>query len=206
MQLPIRNVHRTVGAMLSGEIARRYGSQGLPDDTIHFQFNGSAGQSFGAFLAERRDARRSKATPTIMSAKDFRADALSSIRRENSGFVPEENILDRQRRALRRDQRRGVLQRHGRRALRGAQFRRDGGGRRRRRSRLRIHDEWPGGGAGHCGRNFAAGMSGGIAYVLDEKGDFTDERCNQAAVDLEPVIEPADIELLQRSDLRGIAS
>ena len=48
---PIRNVHRTVGAMLSGEIARRYGSAGLPDDTIRFHFHGSAGQSFGAFLA-----------------------------------------------------------------------------------------------------------------------------------------------------------
>src|SRR5208283_4249459 len=51
MEFPIRNVHRTVGAMLSGEIARRYGSEGLPDDTIRFEFTGSAGQSFGAFLA-----------------------------------------------------------------------------------------------------------------------------------------------------------
>ena len=50
--MPIRNVHRTVGAMLSGEIARRYGSAGLPDDTIRFHFTGSAGQSFGAFLAK----------------------------------------------------------------------------------------------------------------------------------------------------------
>ena len=50
-ELPIRNVHRTVGAMLSGEVARRYGSAGLPEDTIHFHFSGSAGQSFGAFLA-----------------------------------------------------------------------------------------------------------------------------------------------------------
>ena len=56
IKLPIRNVHRTVGAMLSGEIARRYGSAGLPDDTIRFQFTGSAGQSFGAFLCQRRDA------------------------------------------------------------------------------------------------------------------------------------------------------
>src|ERR1017187_4394411 len=52
IKLPIRNVHRTVGAMLSGEIARRYGSAGLPDDTIRFEFTGSAGQSFGAFLAK----------------------------------------------------------------------------------------------------------------------------------------------------------
>src|SRR3984893_10152666 len=51
-KLPIRNVHRTVGAMLSGEIARRYGSKGLPEDTVRFEFNGSAGQSFGAFLAK----------------------------------------------------------------------------------------------------------------------------------------------------------
>src|SRR5581483_4286866 len=52
IKLPIRNVHRTVGAMLSGEIARKYGSAGLPEDTIWFRFNGSAGQSFGAFLAK----------------------------------------------------------------------------------------------------------------------------------------------------------
>src|SRR5471030_1951199 len=52
IKLPIRNIHRTVGAMLSGEIARRYGSAGLPDNTIKFQFTGSAGQSFGAFLAK----------------------------------------------------------------------------------------------------------------------------------------------------------
>src|SRR5260370_5177599 len=51
MSFPIRNVHRTVGAMLSGQIARRYGSEGLPDDTIRIKFDGSAGQSFGAFLA-----------------------------------------------------------------------------------------------------------------------------------------------------------
>jgi glutamate synthase domain-containing protein 3 len=50
---------------------------------------------------------------------------------------------------------------------------------------------------GSCGRNFAAGMSGGIAYVFDEKGDFTEERCNLAGVDLEPVIEPRDVELVQ---------
>ncbi|MGH9629382.1 MAG: glutamate synthase-related protein, partial [Bryobacteraceae bacterium] len=91
-KLPIRNVHRTVGAMLSGEIARRYGSAGLPDDTIRFYFNGSAGQSFGAFLA-------SGVTLTLEGdANDYVGKGLSGGRLivfppKSSTFVAEENIL-----------------------------------------------------------------------------------------------------------------
>ena len=131
--------------MLSGEIARRYGSPGLPDDTIRFNFTGSAGQSFGAFLAKgvTLDARRRRQRLRRQGA--FRRHAsIVYPPRDFHASLPEENIIDRQRRALRRDQRRSVLQRHGRRALRGAQLRRDRGGRRRRRSRLRIHDQRPG--------------------------------------------------------------
>src|SRR5271155_4374942 len=91
-KLPIRNVHRTVGAMLSGEIARRHGSQGLPDDTIKFHFNGSAGQSFGAFLA--------KGVTLVLEgdANDYAGKGLSGGRivvypPRASNFVPEENIL-----------------------------------------------------------------------------------------------------------------
>jgi hypothetical protein len=92
LNLPIRNVHRTVGAMLSGRIARRHGSVGLPDDTIRIQFHGCAGQSFGAFLA-------TGVTLTLEGeANDYVGKGLSGGRiviypPRNSHFVPEENIL-----------------------------------------------------------------------------------------------------------------
>ena len=116
-KLPIRNVHRTVGAMLSGEIARKYGSAGLPHETIRFHFNGSAGQSFGAFLAQGRhaDARgrcqRLRRQGTLgrqgdrVPAQEFDLCGGGEYRRRQRGPV-------------RRHQRRGVLQRHGRRAIR----------------------------------------------------------------------------------------
>src|SRR5260370_10848176 len=92
MSFSIRNVHRTVGAMLSGQIARRYGSEGLPDDTIRIKFDGSAGQSFGAFLAKG-------VTMTLEGdANDYVGKGLSGGRivvypPKNSRFVAEENIL-----------------------------------------------------------------------------------------------------------------
>ncbi len=146
IKMPIRNVHRTVGAMLSGEIALKHGSKGLPDDTIRFRFNGSAGQSFGAFLAAgvtlgiggrcqrlRRQGTLGR-TPDCLPAEELGLPA--------GGEYP-----DRQHRALRRDQRGGVLQRHGRGALRGAQLGRHSGDRGPGRSRLRVYDQGPGGGA-----------------------------------------------------------
>ena len=92
IKLPIRNVHRTVGAMLSGEIARRHGSAGLPDDTIRFQFTGSAGQSFGAFLA------KGVTLELEGDANDYVGKGLSGGRLivyppRTSTFLPEENIL-----------------------------------------------------------------------------------------------------------------
>ncbi len=110
LSTPIRNVHRTVGAMLSGEIARRYGADGLPDDTIRINFTGSAGQSFGAFLAKG-------ITMTLEGeANDYVGKGLSGGRivvhpPKNSQFLRRREHFDRQRRSLRSDQRRGVLQR-----------------------------------------------------------------------------------------------
>ena len=92
MSYPIRNVHRTVGAMLSGEIARRYGSEGLPDDTIRIKFKGSAGQSFGAFLA-KGVTMTLEGEANDYVGKGLSGAALSSIRREIHGFAAEENIL-----------------------------------------------------------------------------------------------------------------
>jgi glutamate synthase domain-containing protein 2/glutamate synthase domain-containing protein 1/glutamate synthase domain-containing protein 3 len=186
--LPIRNVHRTVGAMLSGEIARRYGSAGLPDDTIHCRFTGSAGQSFGAFLA------RGVTLELEGDANDYVGKGLSGGRLvvyppRNSSFLPEENILI------------GNVALYG--ATSGEAFFNGMGGERfavRNSGATAVVEGLGDHGCeymtrgtvvvlGKCGRNFAAGMSGGVAFVLDETGDFAEKRCNTAGVDLEPVPE-----------------
>jgi glutamate synthase domain-containing protein 2/glutamate synthase domain-containing protein 3 len=184
--LPIRNVHRTVGAMLSGEIARRYGSMGLPTDTIHCRFNGSAGQSFGAFLA-------SGVTLELEGdANDYVGKGLSGgnlivYPPRNSTFLPEENILI------------GNVALYG--ATGGEAYFNGVAGERfavRNSGATAVVEgtgdhgcEYMTGGTvvvlGKCGRNFAAGMSGGFAYVLDEAGDFAEKRCNLTSVDLVPL-------------------
>jgi glutamate synthase domain-containing protein 2/glutamate synthase domain-containing protein 3 len=186
IKLPIRNVHRTVGAMLSGEIARRYGSAGLPDDTIRFEFTGSAGQSFGAFLAKG-------VTLTLEGdANDYVGKGLSGGRvivypSRGSSFLPEENILV------------GNVVLYG--ATSGEAYFNGMAGERfavRNSGATAVVEGLGDHGCeymtkglivvlGKCGRNFAAGMSGGIAYVLDENGDFAEKRCNTAGVDLDSV-------------------
>jgi glutamate synthase domain-containing protein 2/glutamate synthase domain-containing protein 1/glutamate synthase domain-containing protein 3 len=192
IRLPIRNVHRTVGAMLSGEIARRYGSAGLPRDTIRCRFQGSAGQSFGAFLA---------AGVTLElegDANDYVGKGLSGghlivYPPKNSTFLPEENILI------------GNVALYG--ATGGEAYFNGVAGERFavRNSGAKAVVEGAGdhgceymtGGTvvvlGKCGRNFAAGMSGGFAYVLDELGDFAEKRCNLTSVDLVPMGEDEDM-------------
>ncbi len=192
-RMPIRNVHRTVGAMLSGEIARKYGSAGLPDDTIRFQFTGSAGQSFGAFLA------RGVTLTLEGDANDYVGKGLSGGRLviyppRNSAFQPEENMLV------------GNVVLYG--ATSGEAFFNGMGGERfavRNSGATAVVEAVGDHGCeymtkglvvvlGPAGRNFAAGMTGGIAYVLDETGEFAAVRCNRAGVDLEPLDDPADIE------------
>ena len=193
--LPIRNVHRTVGAMLGGEIARRYGADGLPDDTIRFQFTGSAGQSFGAFVPNG-------VTLTLEGdANDYLGKGLSGghlvvYPPRDSDFAPEENILvgnvalygattgeawlngmAGERFAVRNSGATAVVEGVG-----------DHGCEYMTRGLVLV--------LGRCGRNFAAGMSGGIAYVLDTEGDFTEKRCNTASVDLEPLVAREDIDLV----------
>jgi glutamate synthase domain-containing protein 3 len=196
ISLPIRNVHRTVGAMLSGEIARRYGSEGLPDNTIRVRFNGSAGQSFGAFLA-------SGVTLTLEGdANDYTGKGLSGGRLvvyppKNAGFAAEENILI------------GNVVLYG--ATSGEAFFNGVAGERfavRNSGATAVVEgvgdhgcEYMTRGTvvvlGQCGRNFAAGMSGGIVYVLDERGDFAEKRCNHASVDLESLADPKDVQLVR---------
>jgi glutamate synthase domain-containing protein 3 len=196
ISLPIRNTHRTVGAMLSGEIARRYGSEGLPDDTIRFEFTGSAGQSFGAFLA--------KGLTMVLEgeANDYVGKGLSGGRLivyppRTASFQPEENILvgnvvlygatsgeayfngmAGERFAVRNSGATAVVEAVG-----------DHGCEYMTRGTVIV--------LGKTGRNFAAGMTGGIAYVLDETGEFPQVRCNRASVDLEPVTDSKDVDLVQ---------
>ncbi len=141
-ELPIINTNRTVGTILSHEIAKRWGEDCLPDGTIHFKFTGSAGQSFGAFLAS------GVTLELVGDANDYVGKGLSGGRLI---IYPPRRIElragrqhhHRQRRPLRRDQRRGVFPRPGRRAVRRPQQRRPRRDRRRRRPRLRIHDRRP---------------------------------------------------------------
>jgi glutamate synthase domain-containing protein 3 len=190
--LPIRNIHRTVGAMLGGEIVRRYGAAGLPDGTIRLLFKGSAGQSFGAFLPNG-------VTLTLEGeANDYVGKGLSGGRiviypPRNSSFLPEESILA------------GNVVLYG--ATSGEVFLNGMAGERfavRNSGATAVVEgvgdhccEYMTNGVvvvlGSCGRNFAAGMSGGIAYVFDEGGSFIQKRCNQASVDLEPLDETRDI-------------
>jgi glutamate synthase (NADPH) large chain len=186
----IRNVNRTVGAMLSGEVARRFGHEGLADDTIHVKLSGTAGQSFGAFLA------RGITFELEGDANDYVGKGLSGGRiviRPPQAFsgAPEANIIV------------GNTVLYG--AIEGEVFFRGVAGERFavRNSGVTAVVEGVGdhgceymtGGTvvvlGETGANFAAGMSGGIAYVLDESGLF-EKRCNPAMVSLGRVLPEAE--------------
>jgi glutamate synthase (ferredoxin) len=194
--LPIKNVNRVVGTIVGSEVTRRYGAAGLPDDTIRIHFRGSAGQSFGAFLP--------KGMTFILEgdANDYLGKGLSGGKiivypPEGSTFVPEENILI------------GNVALYG--ATQGEAYIGGMAGERFcvRNSGLDAVVEAVGDHGceymtsgrvvvlGSTGRNFAAGMSGGVAYVFDEAGDFS-VRCNQQAVALERLENPAEIEQVRR--------
>jgi len=191
-KLAIRNTNRTVGAMLSGEIAKKHGAAGLPDDTIQVKFTGSAGQSFGAFLA------KGVSLELEGDANDYVGKGLSGGRvvvypPKTAAFIPEKNILI------------GNVVLYG--ATSGEAFFNGMAGERfcvRNSGATAVVEgvgdhgcEYMTNGLaiilGETGKNFAAGMSGGIAYVLDETGEFCANRCNKAGVDLEPLEQSNDI-------------
>jgi glutamate synthase domain-containing protein 2/glutamate synthase domain-containing protein 1/glutamate synthase domain-containing protein 3 len=191
MSFPIKNTDRTVGAMLSGTIAKRYGHEGLPADTIVARFTGTAGQSFGAFLA------RGITFELQGDANDYLGKGLSGGRivvqpPADAGIVPEQSIIV------------GNTVLYG--AIAGECYFRGVAGERfavRNSGAIAVVEgagdhccEYMTGGVvvvlGPTGRNFAAGMSGGIAYVLDDDGSFS-SRCNLAMVDLEPMPDEEDI-------------
>ena len=188
--MPVRNVNRTVGTMLSGEVARRYGHQGLPNDTIHIQLQGTAGQSVGAFLAH------GITLDLVGQANDYVGKGLSGgciiVRSPNDfrGFGPDHIIA-------------GNTVLYG--AIAGEAFLNGVAGERfavRNSGALTVVEgvgdhgcEYMTGGTvvvlGETGRNFAGGMSGGVAYVYDPKNQF-EQRCNMSMVTLERVLTAAD--------------
>jgi glutamate synthase (NADPH/NADH) large chain len=188
IETPIRNVDRTTGAMLSGEVARIYGHAGLPDDTIDIRATGTAGQSFGAFLARGVTLRLEG------EANDYAGKGLSGGKlivyppRHAKQIEPSNSIIV------------GNTVLYG--AIAGECYFRGVAGERfavRNSGAIAVVEgvgdhgcEYMTGGVvvvlGQTGRNFAAGMSGGIAYVLDEDGAFA-TRCNLSMVDLEPLRE-----------------
>ncbi len=193
----INNIDRTTGAMLSAEVSRRHGEEGLPENTIRVRLHGSAGQSFGAFLAPGISFLL-EGESNDYTGKGLSGGLLAIFPPENAGFVPTENVII------------GNVALYG--ATGGQAFFR---GRAGERFAVRnsgaetvvegIGDhgcEYMTGGRvvviGPVGRNFAAGMSGGVAYVLDEKGVFPG-LCNHEMVDLETLVDGEDI-----AEVRGL--
>ncbi len=194
--LEIRNIHRAVGTQLGSQVTLRYGPQGLPDDTIHLRLHGSAGQSFGAFIP------RGITLELEGDSNDYIGKGLSGGKvivypPAASTFAPEENIII------------GNVAFYG--ATSGEAYIRGVAGERFcvRNSGMQAVVEGVGdhgceymtGGRvvvlGSTGRNFAAGMSGGIAYVVDWDGDFY-TKCNLEMVELEPLNDPAEIEAVEQ--------
>jgi glutamate synthase domain-containing protein 2/glutamate synthase domain-containing protein 3 len=195
LDLPIRNSNRTTGAMLSGEVSSRYGEAGLPDDTILVRFKGSAGQSFGAFLA------RGVSLSLEGDTNDYLAKGLSGGRvvvypPKDSTFAAEDNIIT------------GNVVLYGATAgeaficgVAGERFAVRNSGAQAVVEGVGDHGcEYMTKGVvvvlGPTGRNFAAGMSGGFAYVLNRDGGFA-SRCNPEMVDLEPVVDREDVDTLR---------
>jgi glutamate synthase (NADPH/NADH) large chain len=198
-EFEISNVNRTTGAMLSGEVAKRYGHEGLPEDTIWLTLTGTAGQSFGAWCAH------GVTLDLVGEGNDYVGKGLSGgkliVRPDpKSGITPEKSIIV------------GNTVLYG--AIAGECFFRGIAGERfavRNSGAVAVVEgtgdhgcEYMTGGVvvvlGATGRNFAAGMSGGIAYVLDEAGDF-EQRCNMAMVDLEPI--EAEEEIMRKLANQG---
>ncbi|MBC8108407.1 MAG: glutamate synthase large subunit, partial [Anaerolineae bacterium] len=184
-QLPIKNINRSVGTMLSGHIAKRFGDEGLPTDTITFKFSGSAGQSFGAFLA-RGVTLLLEGDANDHVGKGLSGGTIAIYPPKSSKFNAEENVIA------------GNVIGYG--ASAGELYIRGAVGERfcvRNSGASAVVEgvgdhgcEYMTGGRvvviGPTGRNFAAGMSGGIAYVYDEAKEF-EKLCNLSMVELETI-------------------
>ena len=197
IDLPIRNVNRVTGSQVGSAVTRRYGLEGLPDDTIHMHFHGSAGLSFGAFIP------RGVTMELEGDSNDYIGKGLSGGRiivfpPAESTFTPEENIII------------GNVAFYGATSgeiyingLAGERFCVRNSGARAVVEGVGDHGcEYMTGGRvivlGKTGRNFAAGMSGGIAYVIDWEGNFR-SKCNPEMVTLEPLSDPFEIDEVKES-------
>ena len=193
VEMPIRNVHRTVGAMLAGEIARRHGRDGLPEGSIRLDFTGSAGQSFGAFVTGGMQLSLTGDANDYVG-KGMSGGVLAVRPPAGATFATDANVIV------------GNVALYG--ATGGQAFFGGTAGERfavRNSGALSVVEgvgdhccEYMTGGRvvvlGRTGRNFGAGMSGGFGYVLDEDGHFAD-RCNMGLVELEP-LDAEDAELV----------
>ncbi|MFH1198074.1 MAG: glutamate synthase large subunit [bacterium] len=190
INLPIRNIHRTVGARLSGEIVKRYGAAGLPDDTIKFNFSGSAGQSLGAFLAPGITMKVEGDTNDYLG-KGMSGGRIILIPPKNARFVPQDNVICGN--VVLYGATGGELYINGKAGERFAV--RNSGGQAVVEGVGDHGCEYMTGGVvvviGSTGKNFAAGMSGGIAYIYDQNQLF-DTKCNLDMVDLESVWDSKD--------------
>ena len=193
--LPIHNVNRVVGTMLGSEVTRRYGAAGLPEDTIRLHLQGSAGQSFGAFVPSGITLELEGDSNDYVG-KGLSGGKIIVYPPHGSTFVAEENIII------------GNVALYGAtsgqayiRGVAGERFAVRNSGATAVVEGLGDHGcEYMTGGRvvvlGKTGRNFAAGMSGGIAYVLDEKGQFA-ENCNKEMVDLDKLESPEELAEVQ---------
>jgi glutamate synthase (NADPH/NADH) large chain len=199
LRLPIRNVNRTVGTTLGFEVTTRHGAKGLPDDTIRVHFTGSAGQSFGAFVPAGISFTL-EGDANDYWGKGLSGGKLTVFPPRTATFKPEENIVI------------GNVALYGAtsgeayvRGLAGERFGVRNSGVYAVVEGIGDHGcEYMTGGRvvvlGRTGRNFAAGMSGGIAYVLDRAGDFK-QRCNLGMVEITALVDAADIQLVR--DMTG---
>jgi len=196
LEMAIHNVNRTTGTMLGYAVTKKHGGQGLPDDTIRVKFSGQAGQSFGAFVP------KGISLTLEGDANDYVGKGLSGGRLvvyppRNSRFVAEDNIVI------------GNVALYGAtsgeayfRGVAGERFAVRNSGAQAVVEGVGDHGcEYMTGGhvvvLGKTGRNFAAGMSGGVAYVLDSAGTFQ-ENCNAAMVELDPLDDTEDVEIVKR--------
>lgn len=187
--IPVKNVNRVIGTIVGNEVTRRHGAAGLPDGTIHLHFQGSSGQSFGAFVPAGMTLELEGDTNDYLG-KGLSGGRIILYPPAGSTFKAEDNIIV------------GNVALYG--ATRGEVFIRGMAGERFGVRNSGVHAvveavgdhgcEYMTGGTvtvlGATGRNFAAGMSGGIAYILDEAGDFASRRCNKAMVELDKVSDP----------------
>ncbi|WP_372937276.1 glutamate synthase large subunit [Seonamhaeicola sp.] len=193
---PIKNINRTVGAIVSNEISKIYGHLGLPEDTLNIKFTGSAGQSFGAFGAHGLTFTLEGNTNDYLG-KGLSGAKLIVKKPAEADFVAEENIII------------GNVCLFG--AVQGEAYINGIAGERfavRNSGATAVVEgvgdhccEYMTGGKivvlGKTGRNFAAGMSGGYAFVLNESGQFTNGLCNEETIDFDPITEADEAELKQ---------